>query len=85
MQEVFRIRTRVADIKLEKQVLGSYRTNEIDESGKPVYATQVKELGWFVLFEGSRERLFLSPPEIKPELEIGQAVVITIATVTPIK
>jgi hypothetical protein len=45
------------------------RKTGVDENGKPVFTTEVTELGWCVLFNGSDEWVFIGYE--KPDINVG--------------
>lgn len=49
---------------------------EMNEYFEQRHREEKKSIGWFIWFEGSRERIFLGPE--KPNLEIGDRVKISI-------
>lgn len=69
--EVFAIPTRVADIAKEVRTTTTHR----DERGE--FGVQYHPIGWFVLFEGSRERLFVGHEKPR-DLNVGDVVWISI-------
>lgn len=70
MAKVFVIMTKVKNVERKQQVLRSV-PNGKDESGKTIWKTEYKDLGWFVTFEGSHEALHTGF-ENEPMAEIGQ-------------
>jgi len=74
---VFLVPTKVVDIAEEFKITTGYQTRTPHNPGEfehPVYKTSQ---GWFVLFEGSRERLFVG--DSKPaDLNIGDKVMIAV-------
>ncbi len=62
------IRTRVKNLELKKTTTGSRKNPKTDE-----ITSTVVSLGWFVLFEGSYESLFVGndePKDLTPGTEV---------------
>ena len=66
----YRIPTKVAKLELKSVVLRSWKSAD----GKVQAVTQKR--GWWVAFEGSWESIYLG--EQRPDLEVGQDIMITI-------
>jgi hypothetical protein len=74
---VFLVPTKVVDIAEEFKITTGYRTKVDDHPGGAVWPVYKTSQGWFVLFEGSRERLFVG--DSKPaDLDIGDKVMIAV-------
>jgi hypothetical protein len=74
MSTRYRISTTVRSIEFVKQTVRT--TMEKGEDGEKKVVAEAEDVGWFVCFEGSWERLFLGMD--KPDLVKGQQVEITI-------
>lgn len=69
----YRIRTRVLKIEHKHQITNVRKTGKPLPDGKAELASDSVSLGWFVLFEGSWESIFLGFEEPK-DLAVGQEV-----------
>jgi hypothetical protein len=65
------IRSNVSKIENKKQAVRSVLVGK-DEYGKPMYQVEYQNMGWFVLFTGSSEFLYLGHD--KPDIRVGQSV-----------
>ncbi len=70
------IHARVAKLEEKTEAVRAVVTGKDPGTGKNIYEIERKNIGWFVLFEGSNEWKFLGNE--KPNLQVGQKVKIRI-------
>lgn len=70
------IQTIVAKLERKSRAKRAVAVGKDPNTGKNIYEIEREDIGWFVQFQGSDESNFLGFD--KPELEVGQSVILRI-------
>jgi hypothetical protein len=77
---VIKFYSKVKKLEQKKELLRSWKTGKKTEDGKDEIADETRDMGWFMLLEGSWESLYVG--KTKPDnLEIGDSVEVIIRRV----